>query len=131
MNWIILMSNLNAGCSFADTKEGRYNPKMAPLVPVYNWRKGSQVMGHFQGMIASWGLHRHKCKKIHQASCGLSNSCILPFLFAVGGSDQKACRSCSEWHYCLSYVSTALQGNDALWPFCSREAAFVHDWCLS
>lgn len=28
--------------SFADTKEGRYNPKMAPLVPVYNWRKGSQ-----------------------------------------------------------------------------------------
>lgn len=42
MNWIILMSNSNAGCSFADTKEGRYNPKMAPLVPVYNWRKGSQ-----------------------------------------------------------------------------------------
>ncbi|KAJ6754246.1 GLYCOSYLTRANSFERASE BC10 [Salix purpurea] len=28
--------------SFADTKEGRYNPKMAPLVPVNNWRKGSQ-----------------------------------------------------------------------------------------
>ncbi|KAJ6423903.1 hypothetical protein OIU84_024805 [Salix udensis] len=27
---------------FADTKEGRYNPKMAPLVPVNNWRKGSQ-----------------------------------------------------------------------------------------
>ncbi|KAK0588641.1 hypothetical protein LWI29_003557 [Acer saccharum] len=28
--------------SFADTKEGRYNPKMAPVIPVYNWRKGSQ-----------------------------------------------------------------------------------------
>ncbi|EOY02479.1 Core-2/I-branching beta-1,6-N-acetylglucosaminyltransferase family protein isoform 5 [Theobroma cacao] len=28
--------------SFADTKEGRYNPKMNPIIPVYNWRKGSQ-----------------------------------------------------------------------------------------
>ncbi|KAJ4729274.1 Core-2/I-branching beta-1,6-N-acetylglucosaminyltransferase family protein [Melia azedarach] len=28
--------------SFADTKEGRYNPKMAPVIPVHNWRKGSQ-----------------------------------------------------------------------------------------
>ncbi|KAJ6811206.1 uncharacterized protein M6B38_154310 [Iris pallida] len=28
--------------SFADTKERRYNPKMHPIVPVQNWRKGSQ-----------------------------------------------------------------------------------------
>lgn len=28
--------------SFADTKEGRYNPKMAPVIPIHNWRKGSQ-----------------------------------------------------------------------------------------
>ncbi|KAL2943237.1 Guanine nucleotide exchange factor LTE1 [Bienertia sinuspersici] len=28
--------------SFADTKEGRYNPKMHPIIPVNNWRKGSQ-----------------------------------------------------------------------------------------
>ncbi|GAB4846721.1 Glycosyltransferase bc10 [Ancistrocladus abbreviatus] len=28
--------------SFADTKEGRYNPKMHPVIPVHNWRKGSQ-----------------------------------------------------------------------------------------
>ncbi|XP_072981109.1 glycosyltransferase BC10 isoform X5 [Typha angustifolia] len=28
--------------SFADTKEGRYNPRMNPIIPVYNWRKGSQ-----------------------------------------------------------------------------------------
>lgn len=28
--------------SFADTKEGRYNPKMHPMIPVHNWRKGSQ-----------------------------------------------------------------------------------------
>ncbi|KAF5943415.1 hypothetical protein HYC85_017492 [Camellia sinensis] len=31
--------------SFADTKEGRYNPKMHPVIPVHNWRKGSQVHG--------------------------------------------------------------------------------------
>ncbi|PIN04916.1 hypothetical protein CDL12_22552 [Handroanthus impetiginosus] len=28
--------------SFADTKEGRYNPNMHPVIPVENWRKGSQ-----------------------------------------------------------------------------------------
>ncbi|XP_010251136.1 PREDICTED: uncharacterized protein LOC104593128 isoform X1 [Nelumbo nucifera] len=28
--------------SFADTKEGRYNPKMDPVIPVHDWRKGSQ-----------------------------------------------------------------------------------------
>ncbi|XP_050383615.1 glycosyltransferase BC10 isoform X1 [Argentina anserina] len=28
--------------SFADTKDGRYNPKMHPIIPVQNWRKGSQ-----------------------------------------------------------------------------------------
>uniref|UniRef100_A0A161ZVI8 Uncharacterized protein n=1 Tax=Daucus carota subsp. sativus TaxID=79200 RepID=A0A161ZVI8_DAUCS len=28
--------------SFSDTKEGRYNPKMHPVIPVHNWRKGSQ-----------------------------------------------------------------------------------------
>ncbi|CAI9277095.1 unnamed protein product [Lactuca saligna] len=28
--------------SFADTKEGRYNPKMDPVIPVNHWRKGSQ-----------------------------------------------------------------------------------------
>ncbi|URD89293.1 Core-2/I-Branching enzyme [Musa troglodytarum] len=28
--------------SFADTKQGRYNPKMNPVIPVSDWRKGSQ-----------------------------------------------------------------------------------------
>ncbi|GJY32353.1 putative glycosyl transferase 14 [Tanacetum coccineum] len=28
--------------SFADTKEGRYNPKMDPVINVNHWRKGSQ-----------------------------------------------------------------------------------------
>lgn len=37
----------NPGSSFADTKEGRYNPKMYPVIPVHNWRKGSQVMVFF------------------------------------------------------------------------------------
>jgi hypothetical protein len=30
--------------SFADTKAGRYNPRMDPIIPVENWRKGSQVL---------------------------------------------------------------------------------------
>ncbi|CAL0317286.1 unnamed protein product [Lupinus luteus] len=28
--------------SFADKKDGRYNPKMHPVIPVRSWRKGSQ-----------------------------------------------------------------------------------------
>ncbi|KFK25695.1 hypothetical protein AALP_AA8G147100 [Arabis alpina] len=28
--------------SFADTKDSRYNPRMNPIIPVHNWRKGSQ-----------------------------------------------------------------------------------------
>ncbi|XP_057483824.1 glycosyltransferase BC10-like, partial [Actinidia eriantha] len=28
--------------NFADTKEGCYNPKIDPLIPIHNWRKGSQ-----------------------------------------------------------------------------------------
>ncbi|KAJ4748991.1 hypothetical protein LUZ62_067546 [Rhynchospora pubera] len=28
--------------SFADAKEGRYNPRMNPVIPIQNWRKGSQ-----------------------------------------------------------------------------------------
>ncbi|KAG0500256.1 hypothetical protein HPP92_000328 [Vanilla planifolia] len=28
--------------SFADTKDSRYNPKMHPVIPMHNWRKGSQ-----------------------------------------------------------------------------------------
>ncbi|GJN35913.1 hypothetical protein PR202_gb24728 [Eleusine coracana subsp. coracana] len=28
--------------SFADTKAGRYNPRMDPIIPIENWRKGSQ-----------------------------------------------------------------------------------------
>ena len=39
----ILINQFNAESSFADTKEGRYNPRMDPVIPVHNWRKGSQV----------------------------------------------------------------------------------------
>ncbi|KAG7550639.1 Glycosyl transferase family 14 [Arabidopsis thaliana x Arabidopsis arenosa] len=28
--------------SFADTKDSRYNPRMNPIIPVHNWKKGSQ-----------------------------------------------------------------------------------------
>ena len=40
---LICFWQLNGVSSFADTKEGRYNPKMDPVIPVHNWRKGSQV----------------------------------------------------------------------------------------
>lgn len=35
------------GCSFADKKESRYNPKMHQVISVDNWRKGSQVTHDF------------------------------------------------------------------------------------
>ncbi|CAN6452032.1 unnamed protein product [Victoria cruziana] len=38
----IMSSSTSFVDSFADTKHGRYNPKMDPIVPVASWRKGSQ-----------------------------------------------------------------------------------------
>ncbi|PKA55159.1 hypothetical protein AXF42_Ash003796 [Apostasia shenzhenica] len=38
----IMSSSTSFVDSFADTKEGRYNPKMHPIIPMHNWRKGSQ-----------------------------------------------------------------------------------------
>lgn len=45
----------NSWISFADTKEGRYNPRMDPVIPVQNWRKGSQV--DFTFWWLSWFLY--------------------------------------------------------------------------
>ncbi|RVX08863.1 hypothetical protein CK203_011036 [Vitis vinifera] len=41
-DYIMSTSTSFVDSSFADTKEGRYNPKMDPVIPVHNWRKGSQ-----------------------------------------------------------------------------------------
>ncbi|XP_043724196.1 glycosyltransferase BC10-like isoform X3 [Telopea speciosissima] len=41
-DYIMSTPNSFVDSSFADTKEGRYNPKMHPVIPVHNWRKGSQ-----------------------------------------------------------------------------------------
>ncbi|XP_073281249.1 glycosyltransferase BC10-like isoform X5 [Primulina huaijiensis] len=41
-DYIMSTSTSFVDSSFADTKEGRYNPKMDPVIPVDNWRKGSQ-----------------------------------------------------------------------------------------
>lgn len=38
----IMSSSTSFVDSFADTKAGRYNPRMDPVIPVENWRKGSQ-----------------------------------------------------------------------------------------
>lgn len=41
--FMLLSLNIFLYCSFADTKDSRYNPRMNPIIPVHNWRKGSQV----------------------------------------------------------------------------------------
>lgn len=55
-------------CSFLDAKEGRYNPKMSPKIPMNKWRKGSQVLlkflafkpltflGNFMFYVLTWSL---------------------------------------------------------------------------
>ncbi|GAV70250.1 Branch domain-containing protein [Cephalotus follicularis] len=56
--------------SFADTKEGRYNPRMNPVIPVYNWRKGSQwavlTRGH-AGVVVNdttvFPMFKRHCKR--------------------------------------------------------------------
>ncbi|KAF5199931.1 Glycosyltransferase bc10 [Thalictrum thalictroides] len=56
--------------SFADTKQGRYNPKMDPNVPVHNWRKGSQwavlTRKHAEVVVrddAVFSVFRQHCKR--------------------------------------------------------------------
>lgn len=113
---------INFWSSFADTKEGRYNPKMNPVIPVHNWRKGSQVQVQYDGLIASWVSVQHWkgnliiCLLFSAVwlLCRSSYSFLLLFLIAVGCFDQEACWGCSERQYSLSYVSTALQGNFSL-----------------
>ncbi|KAL6518812.1 Glycosyltransferase bc10 [Orobanche hederae] len=41
-DYITSASSSFVDSSFADRKESRYNPKMHPVIPVDNWRKGSQ-----------------------------------------------------------------------------------------
>ncbi|KAK9271721.1 hypothetical protein L1049_002084 [Liquidambar formosana] len=56
--------------SFADTKEGRYNPKMDPIIPVIKWRKGSQwvvlTRKHAQVVVADdtvFPMFQQHCKR--------------------------------------------------------------------
>ncbi|KAG8366893.1 hypothetical protein BUALT_Bualt16G0015300 [Buddleja alternifolia] len=61
--------------SFADTKESRYNPKMHPVIPVENWRKGSQPADgskehncipdehYVQTLLAQKGLERELTRR--------------------------------------------------------------------
>lgn len=74
---------------------------MAPVIPVHNWRKGSQVTVQYSGLVSS------------EVQCQTKDRVMMKFMFchlAVGCSDQKACRDCCEWHHCVSNVSTTLQG---------------------
>ncbi|XP_048230721.1 glycosyltransferase BC10 isoform X3 [Ricinus communis] len=56
--------------SFADNKEGRYNPKMDPVIPVHNWRKGSQwvvlTRKHAEVVVNDttvFPIFQHHCKR--------------------------------------------------------------------
>jgi hypothetical protein len=115
-HWLIFFWQLNAGISFADTKEGRYNPKMASVIPVHNWRKGSQVRFQFIGLLLPEAQLKSRIRTKNNAWNFQVDNRLLVWLvsflclLAVGCPDQKACRGCCGRQYCLSYVSTALQG---------------------
>ncbi|XP_068658087.1 glycosyltransferase BC10-like [Aristolochia californica] len=56
--------------SFLDTKEGRYNPKMSPIIPKGKWRKGSQwitlIRKHAEIVLADdvvFPIFRKHCKR--------------------------------------------------------------------
>ncbi|KAK9108144.1 hypothetical protein Syun_024155 [Stephania yunnanensis] len=98
------ISDICSDILFADTKEGRYNPKMYPVVPVDHWRKGSQ-----------WVVLTRK-----HAEVVVNDDVVLPVF-------QQHCRpvDASKEHNCIPdehYVQTLLAVSAALYvsSFCFK-----------
>lgn len=84
-NWSLGSNSMwYAGSSFADTKEGRYNPKMHPIIPVHNWRKGSQVTISFKFQL-SYGVEKSLI------FLNPTYSIVYLTILLVGCFSQKAC----------------------------------------
>ncbi|KAH9790864.1 glycosyltransferase bc10 [Citrus sinensis] len=98
--------------SFADTKEGRYNPKMAPVIPVHNWRKGSQ-----------WAVLTRK-----HAEIVVNDTTVFPMF-------QQHCKPAdpSKEHNCIPdehYVQTLL-AQEGLEGELTRRSLTYSSWDLS
>lgn len=117
---------------------------MHPVIPVENWRKGSQVSfqvtsiskNPFRKMQMTKRGRREKenkrklCKPIFQLHA-------FYYLLAVGCSDQKTRWDCCEGWHCVARVSVALQGKSFHLSFeqlcCCQEKEFStlsHKWLI-
>ncbi|KAL8138096.1 hypothetical protein V2J09_004097 [Rumex salicifolius] len=67
--------------SFADTKDERYNPKMHPIIPIQNWRKGSQwvvlTRKHAEVVVKD-----EKVFPVFQQHCKASSKSLYPLNLA-------------------------------------------------
>ncbi|XP_024629580.1 glycosyltransferase BC10 isoform X3 [Medicago truncatula] len=108
--------------SFADTKGGRYNPKMDPVIPVYNWRKGSQ-----------WAVLTRKHAKVV-----VEDDTVFPMFqkfckkkpLPEFWRDQVIPADTSKIHNCIPdehYVQTLLAEIDNIY----YETEYRREWCTS
>ncbi|CAN0904271.1 Glycosyltransferase BC10 [Linum grandiflorum] len=108
--------------SFADTKEGRYNPKMGPIIPERNWRKGSQwvvlTRKHAEAVV-----HDSTVFPVFQKHCRRKS---LPEFWR----DQPFPADPSKEHNCIPdehYVQTLLADIDNIY----YETEYRREWCTS
>ncbi|KAH7532476.1 hypothetical protein FEM48_Zijuj04G0024000 [Ziziphus jujuba var. spinosa] len=129
--------------SFADTKEGRYNPLMAPVIPVYNWRKGSQwvvlTRKHAEVVVNDnivFPMFQWHCK----ASCLKKLHILLLCLFSFNRRslpefwrDRPLPADASKEHNCIPdehYVQTLL-AHKGLEEEITRRSLTYSSWDLS
>ncbi|KAG8635020.1 glycosyltransferase BC10 isoform X4 [Manihot esculenta] len=108
--------------SFADTKEGRYNPKMSSFIPVHNWRKGSQwvvlTRKHAEIVVndtSVFPMFQQHCKRRS-----------LPEFWR----DQPFPADPAKEHNCIPdehYVQTLLADIDNIY----YETEYRREWCTS
>lgn len=111
--------------SFADTKDARYNPKMDPVIPVKNWRKGSQ-WGVLNRKHAEIVMKDGKVLPVFQQHCKRKS---LPEFWR----DQPFSGDNSKEHNCIPdehYVQTLL-AQEGLEGEVTRRSLTYTAWDLS
>ncbi|GMN42555.1 hypothetical protein TIFTF001_011746 [Ficus carica] len=106
--------------SFADTKEGRYNPRMNPVIPVYNWRKGSQwavlTRKHAEVIVRDdvvFPIFQWHCKANHRYTVlALSKcTCETEDFFRDQPADASKEHNCiPDEHYVQTLLAEGLEG---------------------
>ncbi|XP_022716137.1 uncharacterized protein LOC111275218 isoform X2 [Durio zibethinus] len=107
--------------SFLDVKDGRYHPKMSPLIPKGKWRKGSQwislVRSHAEVIVDDeivLPVFKNFCKKLQKQHNCIPDEHYVPTLFAMNDLEGELERRTLT--YTMWNLSAAKMDNRAWHP---------------